>query len=133
MNTFRRRAVLLVVGLCVLVAVAGCRTTEPVVSHTEAAPGPWKDLKVSIVFEPTDYAVNVTVSVAGHPKGRGYVQKFELFNGEESIGNRTIESSDAPSVTFILDNPAWKRITVEVTSTELGRWVSNPREVPKKK
>lgn len=133
MNTFRRSAALLAVGLVILAAVFGCKTTEPAdARHTEAAPGPWKDVKVSIIFKTTDYAVNVTITVTGHPRGKGYVRKFELFDGDQSIGYRVFASNRIPSETFILDAET-KKFTVEITSTELGRWVSSPRKVPRKK
>ena len=133
MNTLRHRVVLLLVGFFILAAVSGCKTSEPIEPpHTEAAPGPWKDAKIAITFKATDYAVNVTVSVTGHPRSKGYVQKLELFDGTKSIGHRVFASSDSPTETFILDDET-KRITVEITSTEFGRWVSSPRKVPRRK
>jgi len=74
----------------------------------------------------------VTVSVTGHPKGLGYVRKFELFDGGTSIGHRVFPSDKVPQETFILDAET-KRLVVEITSTQLGRWRSNPRKVPKRK
>ncbi len=132
MNISRHRVALLLVGLFVLAAVAGCKTTPPAPPHTEAAPGPWKDIKVSIVFTKTAHAVNATVSVAGHPRAKGYVQKVQLFDGAATVGLRVFGFEDKPSETFILDDKT-KKITVEITSTEFGRWVSNPRKVPRRK
>lgn len=131
MNVFQRSAALLAVGLVILAAVSGCTTpADPL--RTEAAPGPWKDVNVSIVFKATDYAINVTVTVTGHPKGKGYVRKFELFDGDRSIGYRVFTSNRIPSETFILEAKT-KKLTVEITSTVLGQWVSNPRKVPRRK
>ena len=132
MNGFRRITLLTIMLGLALAAVSGCTSSKPIPPpHTEAEPGPWKDVKTSIVFASTDRAVNVTVSVTGHPKGLGYVRKFELFDGGTSIGHRVFPSDKVPQETFILDAET-KKLVVEITSTQLGRWRSNPRKVPKR-
>ena len=132
MNIPRHRLALLVAGLLVLAAAAGCKTKPPAPPHTEAAPGLWKDAKVSIEFNATDDAMTVTITVTGHPRDRGYVQKLQVFDGKSNVGLRVFGFEDKPSETFILDDKT-KKITVEITSTEYGRWVSNPRKVPRRK
>jgi len=133
MNAFQRITLVTTMLGLTLTAVCGCSSPGPISPpHTEAEPGPWKDVKTSIVFASTDRAVNVTVSVTGHPKGLGYVRKFELFDGGTSIGHRVFPSDKVPQETFILDAET-KRLVVEITSTQLGRWRSNPRKVPKRK
>ncbi len=133
MNGFRPITLLTIMLGWTVAAVSGCTSPKPIPPpHTEAEPGPWKGIKTSIVFASTDRAVNVTISVTGHPKGLGYVRKFELFDGDTSIGYRVFQSDKAPQETFILD-PEPKRLVVEITSTQLGRWRSNPRKVPKRK
>ena len=132
MNAFRRTSLL--VGLILLVAVAasGCRSSEPPPPppHTENNPGPWKDVTVSISFAVKDQEVKLTITVTDHPEGQGYVRKFELFDQTGTVvGYRGFVGGDVPTQTFLLD-PETKRLTVEVTSTELGKWRSNPREVP---
>ena len=130
MNT-PARITLFAAALLALTASLGCRSPKPIPRHTEDAPGPWEDVKVSIVFTVTDPEVKVTIGVADHPKGSGYVQKFEMFDGKGvSIGHRVFLAIDVPSVTFILDDET-SELTVEVTSTQLGKWRSNPRKVPR--
>ena len=134
MNRSPRTITLAVMGLLVLVAALGCRTPEPVLpSHTEANPGPWSDVKISMPMAVTDTGAKVTITVTGHPKGTGYVRKFELFDGSgTSIGHRVFAADREPAETFLLDAET-KKLTVEITSTSLGKWRSNQRKVPRKK
>ncbi|MFH1730113.1 MAG: hypothetical protein ABIF82_00500 [Planctomycetota bacterium] len=134
MNRFPRTVTLTVMGLLVLLAALGCRATEPVPPlHTEANPGPWADVKISMPMTVTDRGTKVTITVTEHPKGTGYVRKFELFDDSgTSIGYRVFAADKEPAETFLLDAET-KQLTVEITSTSLGKWRSNPRDVPRKK
>ena len=133
MNRFPRTITLTVMGLLVLVVALGCRTSEPVPPHSEANPGPWENVKISISMTVTGRGAKVTITVTGHPKGEGYVRKFELFNGTgTSIEYRVFAADTAPTETFLLEAET-KKLTVEITSTSLGKWRSNVRRVPKRK
>ena len=133
MNRFPRTVTLTVMALLALVVALGCRTPEPVPRHTEANPGPWSDVKISMPMAVTDTGAKVTITVTGHPKGTGYVRKFELFDGTgTSIGYRVFAADREPAETFLLDTET-KKVTIEITSTSLGKWRSNVRKVPRKK
>ena len=134
MNRFPRTITLTVLGLLVFVAASGCRTSQPPPPlHTEANPGPWSDVKISMPMTVTDTGAKVTITVTGHPKGEGYVRKFELFDGSgTSIGHRVFAADREPAETFLLDAET-KKLTVVITSTSLGKWRSNVRKVPRKK
>ncbi len=136
MNVSRRAVALSLLALLATTLALGCKSPPPPMQKvSEAAPGDWADTKVSITFVPTERAVKVTIAVTGYPKDRGYARKFELFDGRnDSIGHRVFGSRDVPKETFILD-PAPKRLTIEVTSSEhsMGIWRSDQRKVPPKK
>jgi len=122
-------------ALCAaLLIAAGCQILWPdkpaPKPYTKALPGPWKDVNVSVKFD----ANKITISVENYPtQPNDYVRKFELIdNRGTSVGERIFDYGAKTEETFIL-GPETKEVTVTVTSTGRGKWLSaaNPVPVPK--
>ena len=95
--------------------------------YSTANPGPWADVKVSVLPEPG----KVTIKVENYkPQPGDYVQRFEMVDGEGKIvGQRVFEVGTEPQETFLL-GPETKTVTVTITSTGRGRWRTEPRAIP---
>ena len=127
------RLVMLLLLCIVLAAAGGCRlfATDKPEPYTEAKPGPWKNVKTSILFDASKTSVKITIMVKDYPARPGdYVRKFDLIDGKErNIGQRVFAYGAEPQETFIL-KPTTKQVTVIITATSRGEWRSNPRLVP---
>ena len=95
--------------------------------YSDANPGPWAEVKVSILPEPG----RVTIKVENYKRQPGdYGLRFELVvDRGQIVGQRVFESGAEPQETFLL-RPETKTVTVTITSTGRGRWQSEPRAVP---
>jgi len=125
----------LFIAAVILAGATGCRPPTRREGRpgpgTEAAPDPWADVKVSILFEVANRQVKITVVVEDYPTSpEDYVRRFELVDDRQIVvGQRVFAYGDEPRETFILD-PASKDVTVTVTATGRGSWQSEPRPLP---